>query len=311
VSSADYVRDYFDRHAHAWLEEAYAEGDTPAAFPLGKERLRLALSGVADAGKRLVDLGCGGGQLCAVAAELGLSVTGVDVAPGMIEEAEALRATLPPEQAERISLEVSSLDEFAPAEGSFDAATAMGLIEYLPDDAALFEPTRRLLRPGGLLAVSCRNRLYNLQSANDYTAGEIGAGDAPGLLSEMRARLEDVRPEDLRALGRELAARASLLHDAAALDESEPPPDYLGHVTAFRAERRQHTPAEIDKSARDAGFEPVSIRALHPHPLPPGLEKLAPRVYNQLVLAWQRTLADSAAGLFTASAFVAVYAAPQ
>jgi 2-polyprenyl-3-methyl-5-hydroxy-6-metoxy-1,4-benzoquinol methylase len=306
----NYVRDYFDRHAHAWLEEAYAEGDTPAAFPLGKERLRLALGAVAESGGRLVDLGCGGGQLCAVAAELGLTVTGVDVAPGMIEEAEALRATLPPEQSGRISLVVSALDEFRPDEAGFDAATAMGLIEYLPDDAALFEPAQRLLRPDGLFAISCRNRLYNLGSANDYTAGEIQAGDALGLLGEVRARLEDVRAEEVRALGRELAGRAPLLAQAAAQDESEPPPDYLGHVTAFRAERRQHTPAEIEASARAAAFEPISILALHPHPLPPGLEKLAPRVYNQLALAWQRTLAESAAGLFTASAFVAVFAAP-
>src|SRR5207237_5200356 len=135
------------------------------------------------------------------------------------------------------TLVVSALDSVQLPEHEFDAATAMGLVEYLPDDAALFEPVRRLLKPGGLLAVSCRNRLYNLASANEYTAGEIEAGDAPGLLGELRSRLDDVRAEDLRALGRELAARAPLLEQAASLDESEPPPDYLGHVTAFRAER--------------------------------------------------------------------------
>ena len=308
---SSYVADYFDRHAHRWLEEAYAEGETPAAFPLGRERLRLALGAVAQAGGRLVDLGCGGGHLCAVAAELDLEVTGVDIAPAMIDEAEALRSTLGPERAGRISLVVAPLDETGLPDGSFDAATAMGLIEYLPDDAALFEPVARLLKPGGLLAVSCRNRLYNLQSANDYTAGEIEAGDALGLLRELRAGLDGVAPEELQALGRELAERAPLLAAAASLDATEAPPDYLGHVTAFRAERRQHTPAEIAASARSAGFEPLATLALHPHPLPPGLEKLAPRVYNQLALAWQRTLAESAAGLFTASAFVAVFAAPR
>ena len=45
--------------------------------------------------------------------------------------------------------------------------TAMGLIEYLPDDDGLFAEAARLLRPGGRFAVSCRNRLYNLQSANE------------------------------------------------------------------------------------------------------------------------------------------------
>ena len=308
---SQYIRDYFDRHAHAWLEEAYTEGDTPAAFPLGRERLRLALGPVADAGGKLVDLGCGGGHLCAVAAGLGLTVTGVDVAPGMIEEAEALRATLPAEEAERISFVTSPIGKTDLPDGEFDSATAMGLIEYLPEDAALFEPARRLLKPRGILAVSCRNRLFNLQSGNEYTLGEIEHGDARGLLAELRTGLERVDAAELRSLARELADRAPLLALAADEDETEPPPELLGHVTAFRAERRQHTPTELERSAREAGFEPVSALALHPHPLPPGLEPLAPRVYNQLALAWQRTLAGSAAGLCTASAFVSIFAAPH
>src|SRR6266849_3122558 len=87
----DYVKDYFDRNAAAWVEGAYAGG---SKFPIGPERVRLAIEGVAPAmrdGAVLVDLGCGGGQLCIHAARLGWSATGVDVAPGMIEE--ATRAT--------------------------------------------------------------------------------------------------------------------------------------------------------------------------------------------------------------------------
>src|SRR5205823_1062406 len=90
---SDYVKDYFDRHAGAWVEQAYPAGRIPPKFPIGEERLRLAIEGVADAvpaGGALVDLGCGGGQLCLHAARLGWRVTGVDVAPGMIEEARGL-----------------------------------------------------------------------------------------------------------------------------------------------------------------------------------------------------------------------------
>ena len=83
------MKDYFDRNAHAWVEAAYA-GDV--RFPVGAERVRLAIEGVAPAmqeGSRLVDLGCGGGQLCVHAANLGWRAAGVDSAPGMIEEARA------------------------------------------------------------------------------------------------------------------------------------------------------------------------------------------------------------------------------
>ena len=122
------MQEYFDRNAHAWVEAAYA-GDV--RFPVGAERVRLAIEGVAPAmrdGARLVDLGCGGGQLCVHAANLGWRAVGVDSAPGMIE--------------------------------------------YLPNDDGLFGEAARLLRPGGRFAVSCRNRLYNLQSVNEYTAKE-------------------------------------------------------------------------------------------------------------------------------------------
>ena len=67
----DYVKDYFDRNAAAWVEGAYAGG---SKFPVGPERVRLAIEGVAPAmrdGAALVDLGCGGGQLCIHAARLG------------------------------------------------------------------------------------------------------------------------------------------------------------------------------------------------------------------------------------------------
>src|ERR671932_754127 len=130
----DYVKEYFDRHAHDWVEAAYV-GEVK--FPVGGERVRLAVEAVAPAmrdGARLADLGCGGGQLAVHAARLGWRPVGVDVAPAMIDE-----SGLP--------------------DGDFSAVTALGLIEYLEDDDALFAEARRLLREGGRFAVSCRNRL--------------------------------------------------------------------------------------------------------------------------------------------------------
>jgi SAM-dependent methyltransferase len=215
-----YVREYFDRHADAWLEQAYQPGEAPAVYPIGEERIRLALAAVADAvgpGGSLVDLGCGGGHLCVHAARLGLNVVGVDIAPGMIEAAQSLRDALPPGDRKRIRLIVDSYDGVELPAESFDAGAALGLIEYLPEDGPLLRRARELLRPGGRFAVSCRNRLYNLQSANEYTARELEQGSALALHRELADSLASTRPEALRELARSLAACADELAAAAEL----------------------------------------------------------------------------------------------
>ena len=307
----DYVTEYFDRHAQRWVEAAYVGG---VRFPVGPERVRLALEGIAPAqgyGSRLVDLGCGGGQLCVQAAQLGWSPVGVDVAEGMIEEARAYAADV------EVEWVVGSYDESGVADGEAAAVTALGLIEYLDDDAGLFAEAARLLGPGGRFAVSCRNRLYNLLSANDYTRSELlepstspseGSGsDAPRLLDELRDALGAASDDALHALALSVAERADELRAAVEADRAEPPPELHDHVRAFQRGRRQHTPAELDAVAGEHGLRHVETLALHPHPLPPALEPLAPRTYNALALAWQRPLERSPVGLAFSTAFVAVF----
>lgn len=299
----DYVREYFDKHAQAWIEHAYVDGAVPAKFPVGSERTRVALESVAPAvaaGGTLVDLGCGGGQLVAHAARLGWRAVGVDVAVGMLEEAR--RAT----EGLDVRLIEAAYNEAGLESGSADAVTALGLIEYLPDDAGLFAEAARLLRPSGRFAVSCRNRLFNLLSANAYTERELTGGAALALLEELRGTLEGVEASDLLALAEELAAAAPDLQRAVELDTPNHEPMW-DHATEYAEERRQHTPLELRRSAERAGLAEVALFPVHPHPLPPGTEELAPRVYNRLALAWQRALGGRPLGFAFCTAFVVTY----
>jgi SAM-dependent methyltransferase len=218
----------------------------------------------------------------------------------MIEESRANAAGA------EIDWIVAAYDESGLPAGEFDAVTALGLVEYLPDDEGLFAEAARLLRTGGRFAVSCRNRLYNLQSANDYTSQEYD-DEAPRLLEELREQLARTDAASLHALAEALAESAAELGRAAAADREVPPPELHDHRRAFQRGRRQHTPRDLRAAAGRTGFREQEVLALHPHPLPPALEPLAPRTYNGLARAWQRALERSPAGLAFSTAFVAVF----
>src|SRR5688572_15340485 len=174
----------------------------------------------------------------------------------MIEEA---RANAGDAEVEWI---VGAYDESGLPDGEADAVTALGLIEYLDDDAGLFAEAARLLRPGGRFAVSCRNRLYNLLSANDYTQAELGGAsgtvprtpEGPRLLDELRDALGAASDDEVHALALSLADAAEGLRAAVEADRVEPPHELHDHVRAFQRGRRQHTPAELREEAARHGL---------------------------------------------------------
>ena len=98
-------------------------------------------------GGRLLEVGCGTGDLLAGARDLGWTVTGVDF------DAAAVAV------ARRRGLSVREGDLAAQgfADGSFDAVTMFHLIEHVPDPRALLAECRRVLAPGGRLVVATPN----------------------------------------------------------------------------------------------------------------------------------------------------------
>jgi 2-polyprenyl-6-hydroxyphenyl methylase / 3-demethylubiquinone-9 3-methyltransferase len=109
--------------------------------------------------RRLLDIGCGGGLLAEALARHGAHVSGIDLAPAMIEVARlhALGSEL------QIDYQVCSAQQLVAQAGApFDVITCMELVEHVPSPAALLGAAARLLRPGGDLFMSTINR--NLRS---------------------------------------------------------------------------------------------------------------------------------------------------
>lgn len=313
VADRRYISQYFSEAGRRWLGRAYGEGRYPTCYPIGLHRVRLAMESVLERlgvpSGRLVDLGCGGGELLEHAARLGFDVTGIDIAPGMMAEAEARRRELPEALRGQVTLLVRDVLENGLPDASADAVTAIGVIEYLESDTEFFRETARLLRPGGVLVVSCRNRLFNLASLNRYTREEIERDQATRLLDELLSLGFETTPRDrLKDFVARLRALLPELEEALALDLGEAQgPAGVTPSAAFGQPRRQHTPREVAAAAAALGFSSPRFLGVHPHPFPPAMEVLAPRFYNRLASAlepleatpWSLTWSSAFLGVFT------------
>jgi SAM-dependent methyltransferase len=109
-------------------------------------RLSAALGRTAPG--RLLDFGCGGGALLAWAARQGWSVTGLDVSADAVQ---AVRSGL------GVRVLQGTLPHPALAPSSFDVVTMWHVLEHVHDPLAVLTAARRLLAPGGRLAVAVPN----------------------------------------------------------------------------------------------------------------------------------------------------------
>jgi 2-polyprenyl-6-hydroxyphenyl methylase/3-demethylubiquinone-9 3-methyltransferase len=107
------------------------------------------------AGKRVVDVGCGGGILAESMAARGARVVGIDMAGGALAAAR-LHTMESGVSVDYRQMTAEQLAESEPA--SFDAATCMELLEHVPDPASLVGACARLVKPRGQVFFSTLNR---------------------------------------------------------------------------------------------------------------------------------------------------------
>lgn len=136
----------FEAKARTWA--AKYDPDGPLASRLAS--LSAAVRRYADAGDRVLDLGCGTGELARALAAAGFLVTGCDISPQMLLHAARDSAWRGPGRAWWVRLEPGwrSLP-FAP--GTFDVVVAASVLEYAAEPAAVLRECARVLRPGGIV----------------------------------------------------------------------------------------------------------------------------------------------------------------
>jgi 2-polyprenyl-6-hydroxyphenyl methylase/3-demethylubiquinone-9 3-methyltransferase len=154
----------FSQLAHRWW-------DPGAEFkPLHDiNPLRLDyIDGIASLnGRRVLDVGCGGGILAEAMAARGARVTGIDLAEKPLKVAQLHLVESGLEVEYRLTAPEALARE---APRSFDVVTCMELLEHVPDPALTVQACSDLVRPGSHVFFSTINR--NLKS---YLLAVVGA----------------------------------------------------------------------------------------------------------------------------------------
>ncbi len=107
------------------------------------------------AGRRVVDVGCGGGILAESMALRGAAVTGIDAgaAPLSVARLHLLESGA---EVDYRQITAEQLADQQPA--AFDIVTCMEMLEHVPDPASVVEACARLVKPGGHVFFSTLNR---------------------------------------------------------------------------------------------------------------------------------------------------------
>jgi 2-polyprenyl-3-methyl-5-hydroxy-6-metoxy-1,4-benzoquinol methylase len=179
-----------------------------AHAPFVGERGRTSALGLAaEPGGRLLDVGAGSGGFLALMQTLGWQVTGLEPDPVAAESARSESG---------LDIIPRTLEEARLEEASFDAITMSHVLEHLPDTAATLRECRRLLRPGGRIAIVTPNveSLMHRSFGQDWRGLEVPRHINLFSVRSLSLAMESIgfRVAEIRTLSRSAGwiARASL-----------------------------------------------------------------------------------------------------
>ncbi len=143
----------FSALAHRWWDPESEFRPLHQINPLRLAHIDRLVGGLA--GKRVIDVGCGGGILAEAMAASGAKVTGIDLADKPLKVAMLHRL----ESGVDVDYRLVSAEEAAQGEpGAYDVVTCMEMLEHVPDPASTVKACAALVKPGGWVFFATINR---------------------------------------------------------------------------------------------------------------------------------------------------------
>ena len=142
----------FEALASRWWDK---ESEFKPLHDINPLRVNFIDQHAALAGKRVLDVGCGGGILSESMAVRGAEVSGIDMGatPLKIAKLHGLESGI------KVNYRQITVEQLADEQPqSFDVVTCMEMLEHVPDPASIIHACAKLTKPGGQLFFSTLNR---------------------------------------------------------------------------------------------------------------------------------------------------------
>jgi len=196
MTNADQAElDKFSQLAHRWWDPNSEIKPLHDINPLRLEWVDRLCGGVA--GKRIVDVGCGGGILAESMAAKGATVTGIDLSEKALKVAR-LHQLETGVQVDYRLIAAEALAEEQPE--AFDVVTCMEMLEHVPDPVSILAACRQMVKPGGWVFLSTLNR-----NPKSYLFAIVGAEYVLNLLPKGTHDWNKfLKPHELAAYARQV-----------------------------------------------------------------------------------------------------------
>jgi 2-polyprenyl-6-hydroxyphenyl methylase/3-demethylubiquinone-9 3-methyltransferase len=185
----------FEDVAHRWWDRESEFKPLHEINPLRLNYIDDNATGIK--GKKLIDVGCGGGILAESMALRGANVLGIDMgaAPLSVAELHALESGIENIKYQKITVEKIA-DEQA---GQYDVVTCMEMLEHVPDPASIISACAKLVKPNGHVFFSTINR-----NPKSFALAIVGAEYIMNMLAKgTHEYAKFIRPSELESWARE------------------------------------------------------------------------------------------------------------
>ena len=187
--------------AHRWWDP---NSEFKPLHEINPLRLNYINASVGLKGKRVLDVGCGGGILSESMSQQGADVMGIDLGEKALKVAQLHKL----ESGVAVDYRLVSVEALAQQmPESFDVVTCMEMLEHVPDPAAVVHACAALVKPGGMVFFSTINR-----NPKSYLFAVIGAEYVLKLLPRGTHDYEKfIKPSELSSWGRQAGLSVTAL----------------------------------------------------------------------------------------------------
>jgi 2-polyprenyl-3-methyl-5-hydroxy-6-metoxy-1,4-benzoquinol methylase len=249
VSQQGQTLDYFAKGAADWQSKAEDQ-----SFSIIENRHQAVFAVMKPMAKgRLLDVGCGTGQLAIAGSNAGWTAEGIDFAQEMIYICMKNNAAAKA----HATFKCASVFDLPRKDAQYDVISAQGFIEYisLSQLGEFLDFCFGCLKPGGKIALGSRNRLFNLHSLNDFTRIEMALKTSERLLEEA-------------CVLQEAASQSDAVIGLSKLAFEYPQPE-IHPITGVKVDTRyQFSPADLLGRLSKHGLKTTRIFPVHYHMLP-------------------------------------------